>query len=62
MSYMFKNDARLLVESHIVTRLGSLCGSLSKIVDTPVNGRPSLFGIDSVHQMDTSLSQALLVY
>jgi hypothetical protein len=28
----------------------SLCGSLSKIVDTPVNGRPSLFGIDSVDQ------------
>jgi hypothetical protein len=28
---------------------GSLCGSWSKIVVTPVNGRPSLFDIDSVH-------------
>jgi hypothetical protein len=37
----------------------SLCGSrqyLSKIIDTPVNGRPSLFRVDSVHQMVTSLS------
>jgi hypothetical protein len=41
---------------------GSQCGSLSKIVDTPVNGRPSLFGIYSVHQIGTSLSHALLVY
>jgi hypothetical protein len=32
-----------------------------KIVDTPVNGRLSLFGIDSVHQIETSLSHALLV-
>jgi hypothetical protein len=30
-------------------------------VDTPVNGRPSLFRIDSVHQMET-LTHALLVY
>jgi hypothetical protein len=29
---------------------GSLCGTLSKIIDTPVNGRPSLFRIDSVHR------------
>jgi hypothetical protein len=27
-----------------------------EFIDTPVNGRPSLFGIDSVHQMETSLS------
>jgi hypothetical protein len=33
-----------------------------EFVDTPVNGRPSLFGIDSVHQIETSLSHALLVY
>jgi hypothetical protein len=33
-----------------------------KIFDTPVNGRPSLFCMDSVHQTDTSLSHALLVY
>jgi hypothetical protein len=25
---------------------------IQKLVDTPVNGRPSLFRIDSVHQMD----------
>jgi hypothetical protein len=28
----------------------------------PLNGRPSLFRIDSAHQMETSLSHALLVY
>jgi hypothetical protein len=33
-----------------------------KIIDTPVNGLPSLFRIDSVHQIETSLSHALLVY
>jgi hypothetical protein len=33
-----------------------------ELVDTPVNGRPSLFRIDSVHEMETSLSHALLVY
>jgi hypothetical protein len=33
-----------------------------EFVDTPVNGRPSLFRIDSVHQMESSLSHALLVY
>jgi hypothetical protein len=27
-----------------------------KFVDSPVNGHPSIFGIDSVHQMETSLS------
>jgi hypothetical protein len=41
---------------------GLLCGSLSKTVDTPVNGRPSLFRIDSVHQMETSLSHAMIVF
>jgi hypothetical protein len=42
---------------------GSLRGTLSKIINTPVNGSPSLFGIDSVsfgidclHQMETSFS------
>jgi hypothetical protein len=50
---MFKNDARSLARQ-------SLCGSLSKNVDTPVNGRPSLFGIEGVHQMETSLSHAFL--
>jgi hypothetical protein len=33
-----------------------------EFVDTPVNGRPSLFRIDGVLQMETSLSHALLVY
>jgi hypothetical protein len=33
-----------------------------EFVDTPVNGRLSLFRINSVHQMKTSLSHALLVY
>jgi hypothetical protein len=33
-----------------------------EFVDTPVNGRPSLFRIDSVHQIVSSLSHALLVY
>jgi hypothetical protein len=33
-----------------------------KFVDMPENGLPSLFCIDSVHQMETSLSHALLVY
>jgi hypothetical protein len=33
-----------------------------KFVDTLVNGRPSPFRIDSVHQMETSLSHTLLVY
>jgi hypothetical protein len=33
-----------------------------KFVDTPVSGRPSLFRIDTVHHMETSLSHALLVY
>jgi hypothetical protein len=55
ISLIFKIDARYLAR-------GSLCGSLSKIIDTPVNGRPSLFCFDSVHQMETSLSHALLVY
>jgi hypothetical protein len=55
MSLIFKNDAGF-------NRGGSLCGTLSKIINTPVNVRPSLFRIDSVHQMETSLSHALLVY
>jgi hypothetical protein len=33
-----------------------------ELIDTPVNGRPSLFRIDNVHQMETSFSHALLVY
>jgi hypothetical protein len=51
---MFKNDARSLARRVTTWR------TVSKIVDTPVN--PSLFGINSVYQMETSLSHALLVY
>jgi hypothetical protein len=52
---MVKNDARSFARR-------ALCGSLSKIVATPVNGRSSLFGIDSVHQIETSLSDAVFVF
>jgi hypothetical protein len=55
MSLIFKNDARSL--SMRVTMW-----LLQEFVDTPINGRPSLFRIDSVPQMETSLSHALLVY
>jgi hypothetical protein len=55
MSLIFKNDAFSIAKR-------ALCGTISKIIDTPVNGRPSLFRIDGVHQMETSLSDALLVY
>jgi hypothetical protein len=41
---------------------GRYVALFQKLVDTPVNGRPFLFRIDSVHQMETSLSHALLVY
>jgi hypothetical protein len=52
MSIFFKNDATLLQDGRVAR--------FQKY--TPVNGRPSLFRIDSVHQMATSLSHALLVY
>jgi hypothetical protein len=58
---MFKNARSLerhMTESHIVTHYVAL----SKIVDTLVKGRPPLFDIDSVHQMETSLSHTLMVY
>jgi hypothetical protein len=55
-----------------VINIQKLCSLFSKVchyvalfqefVDTPVNDRSSLFRIDSVHQMETSLSHALLVY
>jgi hypothetical protein len=37
-------------------------GFFLKIVDTLVNGVPSPFHIDRVHQVENSLSHALLVY
>jgi hypothetical protein len=56
MSFMFKKWCSLISKAgHYVT----LC---QKILDTPVNDRPSLFGIDSIHWTETSLSHALLVY
>jgi hypothetical protein len=55
MSLIFKNDARSLAMQ--VTMWLSF-----KIIDTPVNGLLSLFRIDTVHRMETSLSVALLVY
>jgi hypothetical protein len=33
-----------------------------ELVDTPGSGRPTLFRIDSVHQMETSPSHASMVY
>jgi hypothetical protein len=56
MSLIFKNDARSLVwRVHYVALF-------QEFVDTPVNGRPSLFRIDNVHHKETSLSHAILVY
>jgi hypothetical protein len=55
MSLIFKNDARSL-GSRVTTWLSF------KNLFTHEYGRPSLFRIDSVHQMETSLSHALLVY
>jgi uncharacterized membrane protein (DUF485 family) len=40
----------------------SLLALFKEFIDTPINGRLSLFRIDSVHHMQTSLSHALLVY
>jgi hypothetical protein len=53
MSLIFLNDACFLA-----TRVALF----QEFVDTTVNGCPSLFGMDSVHQMETSLSHALLGY
>jgi hypothetical protein len=55
MSLIFKNDARSLARRVTVALF-------QEFVDTPLNGRPSLFRIDSVHQMKISLSHALMVY
>jgi hypothetical protein len=55
MSLIFKNNARYLARCHYVALF-------QEFIDTAVNSRQSLFRIDSVHQMETSLSHALLVY
>jgi hypothetical protein len=46
----------------LFSKAGHYVALFQKFVDAPVNSRPSLFRIDSVHQMETSLSHALLVY
>jgi hypothetical protein len=48
MSLIFKNDAGSLP-------MRVTMGLCFKNYDTPVNGRPSLFRIDSVHKMDMSI-------
>jgi hypothetical protein len=53
MSLIFKNNAR---------KACCFVTLFRKFVDTPVNGRPSLFRIDSVHQIEIARSHALLVY
>jgi hypothetical protein len=58
MLLMFKNDARSLAMRVPTWRVALF----QEFVDTPVNCRPFLFRIDSVHQMETSLFHALLVY
>jgi hypothetical protein len=57
MALIIKNDAHSLARKacHYVALF-------QEFVDTPVNGRPSLFCTDSVHQMETYLSHASLVY
>jgi hypothetical protein len=55
MSLIFKNDDFFLARCQNVALF-------QEFVNTQVNGRPSLFRIDSVHQMETSLSHALLIY
>jgi hypothetical protein len=46
----------------LFSKVGHYVVLFHKLDDTPINGRPSLFRIDSVYQMETSLSHALLVY
>jgi hypothetical protein len=60
MSLIFRNDARSIAR-RVILRLCHVA-LIQEFVDTPVNGRLSLFRIDSVYQMETSLFHALLVY
>jgi hypothetical protein len=46
----------------LFSEAGSNVAFFQKFVGTPVNGCPSLYRIDSVHQVETALSHALLVY
>jgi hypothetical protein len=52
-SLIFKNDARSLAK-----RVANYVALFQKIFDIPVYDLPSFFRIDSVHQMETSLSHA----
>jgi hypothetical protein len=54
LSLILNNDTHSLVKHYVAL--------FQKFIDTPINGRPSLFRIDSVHQMEFSLSHSLLVY
>jgi hypothetical protein len=51
MTFIYKNDARFLAW---------LVALFQEFVDTPVNGIS--FHIDSIYQMETSISHASLVY
>jgi hypothetical protein len=57
------NDVSFLKSGHYVcvVKTGHCVALFQKFVDILINGRPSFFRIDSVHQMETSLSDALLV-
>jgi hypothetical protein len=46
----------------LFSKAGHYVALFQIFIDTPVNGLTSLFRIDSVNQMEPSLSHALLVY
>jgi hypothetical protein len=52
-SLLISNEQALFLKAGYYVVSMWLCGSLSKIIDMPVNGSPSLFNIDSVHEMET---------
>jgi hypothetical protein len=52
----------LIFKLILFSKAGHYVVLFQKLVDSPINSRPSLFLIDSVHQVETSLSHALLVY
>jgi hypothetical protein len=56
MSLIFKKWYSLF------SKTGHYVALFQTFVDMPINGRPSFFRIDTVHQMEISLSHALLVY
>jgi hypothetical protein len=46
----------------LYSKAGHYVALFQKFVDTPIYARPSIFRIDRVHQTETTLSHALLVY